>query len=64
MAMGGHVRVGLEDNIFIRRGELAKGNGELVEKIVKIAHDIDLEIATPKDVREMLKLKGIDKVKF
>nr|MDO8099084.1 3-keto-5-aminohexanoate cleavage protein [Candidatus Njordarchaeota archaeon] len=64
MAMGGHVRVGLEDNIFIRRGELAKGNGELVEKIVKIAHDLDYEIATPKEAREMLKLKGIDKVKF
>ncbi|WXG43517.1 MAG: 3-keto-5-aminohexanoate cleavage protein [Promethearchaeati archaeon SRVP18_Atabeyarchaeia-1] len=64
MAMGGHVRVGLEDNIYVRHHELAKGNGELVEKIVKIAHDLDYEIATPKDTREILKLKGIDKVKF
>jgi uncharacterized protein (DUF849 family) len=64
MAMGGHVRVGMEDNIYVKYGELTKGNGPLVEKIVKIAHDMDLEIATPKDVREMLKLKGIDKVKF
>jgi 3-keto-5-aminohexanoate cleavage enzyme len=64
MAMGGHVRVGLEDNIYIRHRELAKGNAELVEKIVKIAHNLDLDIATPKDVREILKLKGMDKVKF
>jgi uncharacterized protein (DUF849 family) len=64
LAMGGHVRVGLEDNIYIRYRELAKGNADLVQKIVKIARDMDLDIATPKDVREMLKLKGIDKVKF
>jgi len=64
LAMGGHVRVGLEDNLYIRPRVLAKSNAELVEKIRKIAESLDREIATPDEAREMLNLKGIDKVKF
>jgi len=58
------VRVGLEDNLYIRHRELAKSNAELVEKIRKIAELFEREIATPDDARQMLNLKGIDKVKF
>jgi len=64
MAMGGHVRVGLEDNIFVKHNVLAKSNAELVEKIVKIAELFEREIATPDDARQILGLKGGDKVKF
>jgi len=51
------VRVGLEDNIYISHGELAKSNAELVEKAVKIARELDFEIATVEEAREMLHLK-------
>jgi len=64
MAMGGHVRVGMEDNIYIKRNVLTKSNAELVEKIVKIAELFEREIATPDDARQILGLKGGDKVKF
>jgi uncharacterized protein (DUF849 family) len=64
MAVGGHVRVGIEDNIFIRYGKLAKSNAELVEEICKIADIFGREVATPDDARKILGLKGIDKVKF
>lgn len=64
MLMGGHVRVGLEDNIFLRKGVLAKSNAELVEKAVRIARELDREIATPDEARKMLGLKGKDKVGF
>lgn len=64
MVMGGGVRVGMEDNIFIKRGVLAKSNVELVEKVVRIAKELGREIATPDEAREMLKLKGKDKVNF
>lgn len=52
--MGGHVRVGLEDNIYYRRGEKAKSNAQLVERCVRIAHELNREIATPAQAREML----------
>ncbi len=64
MAMGGHVRVGIEDNVFVKYKVLAKSNAELVEKIRKIAELFEREIATPDDARQILGLKGIDKVKF
>ena len=60
--MGGHVRVGLEDNIYVKRGILAKSNAELVEKAVRIAEELDREIATPDEARALLGLKGRDKV--
>jgi uncharacterized protein (DUF849 family) len=61
--MGGHVRVGLEDNIFIGKGKLCT-NAQLVEKIVRLAHEFDREIATPEDMRHMLGLKGAGAVGF
>ena len=57
IAMGGHVRVGFEDNIYLSRGVLAKSNGELVEKVVRIANELGREIATPDEAREILGLK-------
>ena len=61
--LGGHVRVGLEDNIFVRRGELAT-NVSLVEKVKRIASEFEREIATPDEAREMLGLKGLDAVNY
>ena len=55
--MGGHVRVGFEDNLYVSKGVLAKSNGELVEKIVRIIHELGREIATPAESRQMLGLK-------
>lgn len=57
MAMGGHVRVGFEDNIYLSKGVLAKSNGELVEKVSRIAKEIGREVATPNEAREILGLK-------
>ena len=54
---GGHVRVGLEDNIFISKGVLTKSNGELVEKVVRLAKEFGREIATPTEARKILNLK-------
>jgi len=62
--MGGHARVGFEDNIFIEKGVLAKSNAELVEKVVRIARELGREIATPDDARKILGLKGKDKVGY
>ena len=62
--LGGNVRVGLEDSLFIGRGQLAKSNAEQVAKIRRILEELSLEIATPKEVRTLLKLKGGDKVGF
>lgn len=55
--MGGHVRVGFEDNVYISKGVLAKSNGELVEKVVRIAKELGREIATPMEARKILGLK-------
>jgi 3-keto-5-aminohexanoate cleavage enzyme len=52
--MGGHVRVGFEDNLFYRKGELAISNAQLVSRIVRIAKELGREIATPAQAREML----------
>ena len=54
---GGHVRVGFEDNVFLSKGVLAKSNGELVAKVVRMAKELGREIATPAEAREMLGLK-------
>jgi uncharacterized protein (DUF849 family) len=64
LAMGGHVRVGLEDSLYAGYGRLARGSAEQVERIVKIANEMSIKPATPDEVREMLKLKGIDKVNY
>jgi uncharacterized protein (DUF849 family) len=62
--MGGNVRVGLEDSLYIAKGKLATSNAEQVSKIKRILEDLSLEIATPAEAREMLHLKGGDRVGF
>lgn len=62
--MGGNVRVGLEDSLFIRRGKLAANNAEQVSKIRRIVEDLGCEVATPDEAREILGLKGGDRVAF
>jgi len=56
IAMGGHVRTGFEDNLYLEKGVLAKSNGELVEKVVKIAKLLGREVATPAEAREILSM--------
>jgi 3-keto-5-aminohexanoate cleavage enzyme len=58
IASGGHVRVGFEDNVYLERGVLAKSNGELVEKAVRIAKELGREIATPDEARKILSLEA------
>ena len=62
--MGGNARVGLEDNIFIEKGVLAKSNAELVAKVVRIAKELGREVATPDEARAILGLKGREKVNY
>jgi 3-keto-5-aminohexanoate cleavage enzyme len=54
--LGGHVRVGMEDNVYYRRGELATSNAQFVERIVRIANELGREVATPAQARQMLGL--------
>ena len=56
--IGGNVRVGLEDSIYLRRGVLAQTNAAQVQKIVRILRELSLEPVTPADARAMLALKG------
>jgi uncharacterized protein (DUF849 family) len=62
--MGGNVRVGLEDSLFIGRGRLAASNAEQVAKIRRIIEDLGCEVAAPEEAREILGLKGGDQVGF
>ena len=62
--LGGHVRVGLEDSLYIERGRLAASNAEQVEKIVRILAEMGHAPATPAEARKMLALKGGDRVGF
>lgn len=62
--LGGNVRVGLEDSLFIGRGELARSNADQVTKVRTILEALGREIATPAEAREMLGLKGGDQVAF
>ena len=56
IAMGGHVRVGFEDNVYMAKGVLAKSNGEMVERVVQMAKLLNREVATPAEAREILGL--------
>jgi uncharacterized protein (DUF849 family) len=58
MLMGGAVRVGMEDNVYLSKGVYAKSNAELVEKMIRIARELGFEPATPDEARQILKLKG------
>jgi uncharacterized protein (DUF849 family) len=62
--MGGNVRVGLEDSIYIAKGVKAKTSAEQVRKVRRVLEELSMEIATPDDARDMLKLKGAGKVDF
>lgn len=62
--LGGHARVGLEDSLFIGKGELATSNAQQVQRIRTIVEALGREVATPAEAREMLKLKGGDRVAF
>jgi len=62
--MGGNVRVGLEDSLYIGKGALARSNAEQVAKIRRIVEELSLEIATADEARQMLALKGGDEVAF
>jgi len=62
--MGGNVRVGLEDSLFIERGQLAQNNAQQVVKIREIIEALGCQVATPDEARELLELKGADQVSF
>ncbi len=64
LLIDGNVRVGLEDNLYLEKGRMAKNSAEQVAKIVRIAKELGIEPATPDEARQILGLKGIDKVNF
>ena len=64
LLIGGNVRVGLEDNVYLEKGRMAKSNAEQVAKIARIARELGIEPATPDEARKILHLKGINKVNF
>jgi uncharacterized protein (DUF849 family) len=64
LLIGGNVRVGLEDNVYLEKGRMAKSNAEQVVKIARIARELGIEPATPDEARKILHLKGFDKVNF
>lgn len=64
LAMGGNARVGLEDNLYLKPGVLAKSSAEQVIQIKEIAERLGLEIASSEEARQILNLKGVDKVNF
>ena len=59
MAMGGHVRTGLEDNLYYRKGELAQSNAQLVARVVRIAEELNRPVATPDEARAILGLPRV-----
>ena len=59
MIMGGNVRVGLEDNIYYKKGELAKSNAQLVERVLRLAREIGREVASPEEARKILGIKPL-----
>lgn len=61
IALGGHVRVGLEDNVYYTKGRLAKSNAEFVERAVRLIKEADKDVASPDDARAILGLKGSGK---
>jgi uncharacterized protein (DUF849 family) len=63
-AMGAHVRVGLEDSLWLGRGQLARSNAEQVRQVRRIIEGLGLDVASPDEARAMLALKGADQVGF
>ena len=64
LLQGGHVRVGLEDNLWLKRGELAQSNAQQVSAIKRIVEALGFEVATPDEARAIMKLKGRNNVAF
>ncbi len=64
LILGGHARVGLEDSLYIEKGVLAKSSAEQVRKIVKIARELGIQPASPQEARQILGLKGMDRLGF
>jgi uncharacterized protein (DUF849 family) len=64
LLIGGNCRVGLEDNLYLDKGQMAKSNGEQVAKMVRIARELGIEPATPEEARKILGLKGIAQVNY
>ena len=64
LLLGGNTRVGLEDSVYVGSGRMAKSNAEQVEKMVRIAKEFEIEPATPDEVRQILGLKGLNKVNY
>ncbi len=64
MLVGGHVRVGLEDNLWLEKGVMAESNADHVKKIIRIGREFGIEPATADEARKILGLKGLDKVGF
>ena len=64
LIMNGNARVGLEDNLYLEKGVLAKSNADQVKKIIRIAAELGIAPATPEEARQMLGLKGLDQVDF
>jgi len=62
--MGGHVRVGLEDSLYLAKGEMARTNADQVGKIRRIVEELSLQVAAPSDARQILQLKGAENVAF
>lgn len=62
--MGGNLRVGLEDSLFLSRGQLAESNAAQVQKIRRIIEDLGCEVASPDEARAILGLKGADRTCF
>jgi uncharacterized protein (DUF849 family) len=62
--LGGNVRVGLEDSLYLGKGELAKSNADQVSKIRRMIEDLSIEVATPQEARQRLGLKGGDQTHF
>ena len=62
--MGGHVRVGLEDSLFISRGELAESNAQQVAKVRRVLEELGCQVASPNEAHAILDLKGGDRVNF
>ena len=64
LLIGGNCRVGLEDNLYLEKGKMAKSNAEQVAKMVRIAQEVGVQPASPDEARKILGLKGIDKVTY
>lgn len=64
LIMGGNARVGLEDNLYLEKGVLARSNADQVKKIIRIARELGVEPATPEEARQILQLKGLDNVAY